>query len=257
MHSDRVHSRPSRELALNVIDSKISEFAALLASAGSGEERYPEAYELAYEGADALLTELFPREPAGQFMPRNTGGFDPYPVHLKKCLVRLRAYRETIDTLWSEVQRPEGNADVLPIADVFISHGEADSKVAKGIATHLEQRGWRTWYYERDSLPGPPHLEQTGRQIEGCALMVVVVSRSAITSEFVTNEVFRGSEAKKRMIPVLVELEHEDLMRSNVKWAMVLGFSVSIVWDEKCEDSVLERIADGVSYLVGSRSGHP
>ncbi len=38
---------------------------------------------------------------------------------------------------------------------IFISHVEEDSSIALRIASALEAKGYSTWYYERDSVPGP------------------------------------------------------------------------------------------------------
>ena len=51
------------------------------------------------------------------------------------------------------------------MAQLFISHAEADSKLAEDVAGALEGRGYSTWYYERDSVPGLSYLLQTGQAI--------------------------------------------------------------------------------------------
>ena len=37
---------------------------------------------------------------------------------------------------------------------IFISHIEKDAAVMRQIADGLEAAGYKTWYFERDSLPG-------------------------------------------------------------------------------------------------------
>jgi len=48
----------------------------------------------------------------------------------------------------------QGNLRVK--AQIFISHVEEDQALAIAAANALEGKGYTTWYYERDSLPGPP-----------------------------------------------------------------------------------------------------
>jgi hypothetical protein len=37
---------------------------------------------------------------------------------------------------------------------IFISHAEKDAGLALELAKGLEAAGYKTWYFERDSLPG-------------------------------------------------------------------------------------------------------
>ena len=79
------------------------------------------------------------------------------------------------DVMDEFITKPPGH-NVVPKAaadssrsgrDVFISHAGTDKGIAVRIAEYLENAGWTTWYYERDSVAGPRHLEQTGIHI-GC-----------------------------------------------------------------------------------------
>ncbi|MBI3660543.1 toll/interleukin-1 receptor domain-containing protein, partial [Candidatus Acetothermia bacterium] len=49
--------------------------------------------------------------------------------------------------------------------DIFISHAQKDTSIAVQIANGLEESGYTTWYYERDSFPGPSYLEQVEQAI--------------------------------------------------------------------------------------------
>ncbi len=50
---------------------------------------------------------------------------------------------------------------------IFISHVAEDSSIAIQAAEALEAKGYNTWYYERDSVPGPAYLAQMGEAIDG------------------------------------------------------------------------------------------
>ena len=52
------------------------------------------------------------------------------------------------------------------MSQVFISHVQEDSSVAIELAGALEANGYSTWYYERDSVPGPAYLAQMGEAID-------------------------------------------------------------------------------------------
>ena len=54
------------------------------------------------------------------------------------------------------------------MATIFISHVEEDQALALEIAGGLERASYTTWYYERDSSPGPSYLLQVNGAIEAC-----------------------------------------------------------------------------------------
>ena len=45
------------------------------------------------------------------------------------------------------------------MSHIFISHIERDAALMRQIADGLEAAGYKTWYFERDSLPGLPWRE--------------------------------------------------------------------------------------------------
>jgi TIR domain len=53
------------------------------------------------------------------------------------------------------------------MADVFISHAEADASLAIDIAEAIERNGFSSWYYERDTVPGKSYILQVGEAIIG------------------------------------------------------------------------------------------
>ena len=78
------------------------------------------------------------------------------------------------------------------MSQIFISYVQEDSSIALGIARGLEISGYSTWYYERDSVPGPSYLLQTGEAIDDADALLLIVSPSSILSNQVTSEVIRG-----------------------------------------------------------------
>jgi hypothetical protein len=96
----------------------------------------------------------------------------------------------------------------LPLKDVFNSHIEEDVATALVIAEGLEAAGYQPWYYERDSVPGPSYLLQTGDAIENAKVVVLIVSAHSLSSNQVTAEVVRGHESGKFFIPILSNITH-------------------------------------------------
>ena len=59
---------------------------------------------------------------------------------------------------------------------VFISHVEEDQEIARQIAASLEEAGFKAWFYERDSIPGPSYLTQILDAIQESAAVIVVIT---------------------------------------------------------------------------------
>jgi hypothetical protein len=69
------------------------------------------------------------------------------------------------------------------MSHTFISHVEEDESLAQSIAEYVEKRGYRAWYYGRDSVPGVSSLiHQTGQAIENAGAVLLIVSRIALGS---------------------------------------------------------------------------
>ncbi len=75
-----------------------------------------------------------------------------------------------------------------------MSYVEEDSSLVQELTEGLEASGYKTWYYERDSVPGLSYLEQMGEAIDSAKAMVLVISPQSVTSRQVTTEVVRAHE---------------------------------------------------------------
>lgn len=141
------------------------------------------------------------------------------------------------------------------MADVFISHVEEDAADALEIADALEAVGYSTWCYERDSIPGPSYLVQTGEAVEQSRAVVVVISRHALGSHQVTLEVVRGHEAEKPFIPVLVGITHVEFASRQPEWREAIGAATSVLVPREGVGAVTGRIAEGLHALGVEPSG--
>ncbi len=84
-------------------------------------------------------------------------------------------------------------------AAVFISYASQDAPIAQGLCEALEQGGVVCWLAPRDVRPGDFYADSIVQAINGCALLVLVLSQSSIDSPHVLREVERAS-AKRRPI---------------------------------------------------------
>jgi hypothetical protein len=141
------------------------------------------------------------------------------------------------------------------VADVFISHVEEDAADALEIADALEAAGYSTWCYERDSIPGPSYLVQTGDAVEQSRAVVVLISPHSLGSRQVTLEVVRGHEAEKQFIPVLVGITHVEFASRQPEWREAIGAATSVMVPREGARAVTGRIVEGLHALGVEPSG--
>src|ERR687888_542134 len=94
---------------------------------------------------------------------------------------------------------------------VFISHVEEDAATAQELAVGLEEAGYTAWFYERDSLPGPPYVTQILQAIAQSAVVIVLVSAAALGSWQVDRDIFHAFKTEKVLVPVLIGITHAEL----------------------------------------------
>jgi hypothetical protein len=133
--------------------------------------------------------------------------------------------------------------------DIFISHVEEDSAIALQIAQGLEAVGYTTWYHERDSVPGPSYLVQTGEAIEQSKAVVLVVSAHSLESNQVTSEVVRAHEGGKPFVPILYGINHTDFQHRQPLWRQAVGSAASISVPAAGISAILPRIIVGLKSL--------
>ena len=135
------------------------------------------------------------------------------------------------------------------MADVFISHAEEDRETAVALASRIEADGFKTWYYERDSIPGPSYLIQVGREIQACQVLLLIVSPSSLRSQHVTNEVIRAYEHAKAFLPLLRGIAHTDIQEKQPIWRQCLGSAVAVSIDSATLPAALQRVLEGLRLL--------
>jgi tetratricopeptide (TPR) repeat protein len=133
---------------------------------------------------------------------------------------------------------------------VFISHADEDARYAIELAGKLESEGFKTWYYERDSLPGDKHYHRTDEAIERCRAFTVLISPSSITSEFVIDEIKAAAKARKTFFPLLLRLRYDEAIKIQPLLAKVIGDYVSLEIPQDNIDQVLPSILEGLKGAV-------
>ena len=141
---------------------------------------------------------------------------------------------------------------------VFISYVEEDSEVVNVISAAIEKLGVKTWYYQRDSLPGLSYLVQIGRAIDAADAIVLVASKLSLASNQVTKEVIRGHESAKPFVPVLLDVTHREF-QARPEWREAIGAASSISAAGGIKVA-LPRLIEGIAALLtvgASMQGDP
>jgi hypothetical protein len=108
--------------------------------------------------------------------------------------------------------------------NVFISHASEDSQLALGIAEILEENGYSTWYYERDTLPSISYLVQYGKAIDGAHAFLLLVSKHSLASTDVSRE-FEQAHRRgdgPRFLPVLAGVTQAEVRNRRPTWHAAL-----------------------------------
>lgn len=135
------------------------------------------------------------------------------------------------------------------MGSVFISHVEADHELAIEIAEGLEAAGFTTWYYERDSDPGPSYLIQIHHAIEKCVALVLLISPNSIESHQMTKEVVRANDLGKPFIPVRANISHAEFQGRQPEWNIAIGAAASIPVPPTGVSGIMPRIVRGLGAL--------
>jgi len=89
--------------------------------------------------------------------------------------------------------------------EVFISHSSKDADKAKEICCILEEKDVRCWMAPRDVPAGGSYGKEIMKAIRGCNIFLLLVSQNANVSEHVTTEIEIAFDAKKVIIPFMLE----------------------------------------------------
>ena len=131
--------------------------------------------------------------------------------------------------------------------NVFISHAGEDSQVAADVARGLEEQGYSTWYFERDMVPGPSYLLQCYGAIEKCHSLLLVVSPHSISSHEVTKELELSHKQKRPILPILLNISHDEFEARQPAWIAILGLAASIELRDGNLCTVVDRLIQSLN----------
>lgn len=133
--------------------------------------------------------------------------------------------------------------------DVFLSYAADDTEVMSALVDGLETAGFSTWCYERDGVPGPSYLVQTGGAISECQAFLLLISNQSLGSHQITRELVRAHEEAKPILPVLVDVSHLEFQKRQPEWREALGAATSVSLRNRSIEEVVRLLVGGLEAL--------
>src|SRR5437763_11133496 len=132
------------------------------------------------------------------------------------------------------------------MGQVFISHVAEDVATASELAVGLEEAGYSTWFYERDSLPGPPYVTQIVQAIAQSTVVLVLGSSAALGSWQVDHDICHAFKTEKAMVPVLIGITHKELRDRHRDWVLMFGGATWLSVPSDGVSAFIPRIVQGL-----------
>jgi len=87
---------------------------------------------------------------------------------------------------------------------LFLSYSREDSKQVTELSKHLQESGWKVWMDVQSIAGGDEWREQIAQGISEAKALVLNVSPSSCSSDYVRKEVFYAIRQRKPIVPIMV-----------------------------------------------------
>ena len=132
---------------------------------------------------------------------------------------------------------------------VYLCHVGSDSLVARRTAEALEQRGFSTWYYQRDALPGVSLHTQSVEAIRRSRAILLLISSDSLASADFAREIREAHQVSRPFLPVLVGLSLEEFVARQPTWRSTLGAAAVVELDPQRLSHTVARLASALETL--------
>ena len=137
---------------------------------------------------------------------------------------------------------------------VFLSHSSKDKRFVRNLAAKLEQARIRVWLDEAELKIGQSLIERLREAIDSVDFLIVVLSKSSITSSWVQKEIeiAMNQEIKNRRIKVLPILKEYVELPGFLEGKLYIDFSHQSM-RFKSTQKLIEHILTYERWLARSR----
>jgi len=137
------------------------------------------------------------------------------------------------------------------MSDIFISYNNKDKEKAKLFATLLGQQGWSV-FWDKNIPPGKNFDEYIGEQLEAAKCVIVLWSKTSVSSDWVKEEAQRGA-ARKVLVPVFIEQVAPPLGFGRIEAAELID------WDGDTAEVEFQNLLHAITLLLpeGERAQKP
>lgn len=137
------------------------------------------------------------------------------------------------------------------MSDIFISYNNNDKAKAKLFATLLEQQGWSV-FWDKNIPPGKNFDEYIGEQLDAAKCVIVLWSKTSVSSDWVKEEAQRGA-ARKVLVPIFIEQVAPPLGFGRIEAAELID------WDGDTAEVEFQNLLHAITLLLpeGERTQTP
>lgn len=166
------------------------------------------------------------------------------PSHLKK----ITDIRTMCDTLSSAFvyQNKKDEEKLLP-NDLFISHSSDDANEAKKLKKFLVNRNLACFFSSKedgeDPMPLGDYRDALRNQIISSKIIIIVCSISSINSKWVLTEIGAAWALNKPIIPIMLEIEAEDIPKQIIGYNHAINYEDAIDPDGNFVDKIRKIIS--------------
>lgn len=138
------------------------------------------------------------------------------------------------------------------MCQIFISHSSGNAEVAEKLVQALERNEISAWYYPAENRGGQDYIEDIVTALSESDIVAVLISPQALASKEVDREVKSAFKNDKPLLPILVDITHEDFQQSKrgKSWAHMLGTSITIAVETSSFDASLPYVVRDISNLL-------
>lgn len=169
---------------------------------------------------------------------------------------RFATCREFVSALAANVDRDAEHRSHTTSSEIHIAQTSSESLIARRLANELECRGYATWYYQRDALPGIPLARQLHESLQATRAAILLISRSSLASNEFADEIMSADRFGRPCLPILVDMSLEEFESHQPIWRPALGTAAIVELDRDEVQKTAERIcsaAEKLGIAPGSR----